>query len=79
MTVVSSQNAFMGAVVDTELAKVEMILRIVDARTGETVKSRNVVGSATGQVLGAVSSLRKQILDNAMEQVRKKIVYGNKA
>ena len=75
LNTVATQNAYMGTFIDTELAKVELILKVVDARTGEMIKSICLAGSAMGQVTGAVSNLREQILQTAMAKVREKIVY----
>ncbi len=75
LTAVGAQNAVMGAAVITEAARIELILKIVDARTGETIKSKCLEGSATGQVIAESSSLRGQLLQSAMKEVREKIVY----
>ena len=65
LTAAGSQNALTGAVTGTEVAKIELILKVVDARSGETIKSKNIDGSAVGQVTGAASNLREQVLQSA--------------
>ena len=73
-TSAASQNPLTGAVAGTELAKVELILKVVDGRTGETVKSKNIDGSAGGTATAA-SNLREQVLQKACQTAVQKIVY----
>jgi len=75
LTAAGSQNALTGAVTGTEVAKIELILKVVDARSGETIKSKNIDGSAVGQVTGAASNLREQVLQSATKKACEKIVY----
>lgn len=75
LTSAGGQDALTGAVSGTEMAKIELILKVVDARTGETIKSKNIDGSAAGQVTGAASNLREQVLQAATKKACEKIVY----
>ena len=75
LTSAGGQNALTGSIQGTELAKIELILKIVDARTGETIKSKNIDGSAAGQVTDAASNLREQVLQAATKKACEKIVY----
>ena len=75
LTSTAGQNALSGSVTRTEIGKVELILRVVDARTSETVKSKNIDGSAMGQVTDAASNLREQVLQSATKKACEKIVY----
>ena len=75
LTSSGGQNPLSGSVSGTEVAKIELILKVVDARTGETIKSKNIDGSAVGQVTDAVSNLREQVLQAATKKACEKIVY----
>ena len=75
VTDAASQNALTGAATGTRVAKIELILKVVDARTAETIKSKNIDGSAVGQVTGAKSNLKEQVLQAAMKKACEKIVY----
>ncbi len=75
VTDAASQNALTGAATGSRVAKIELILKVVDARTAETIKSKNIDGSAVGQVTGAASNLREQVLQSAMKKACEKIVY----
>lgn len=75
LTSTGTRDALTGSVTGTELAKVELILKVVDGRTGETIKSKNIDGSAMGQVTDAASNLREQVLQAATKKACEKIVY----
>lgn len=74
ITSAASHNALTGAGTGTEIAKIELILKVVDARTGETIKSKNIDGSAMGSA-SAASNLREQVLQAASKKAVEKIVY----
>ena len=75
LTSAGGQNPLTGSISGTEMAKIELILKVVDARTGETIKSKNIDGSAAGQVTDAASNLREQVLQAATKKACEKIVY----
>lgn len=75
LTSAGTRNALTGSVTGTEVAKIELILKVVDGRTGETIKSKNIDGSAVGQVTDAASNLREQVLQAASKKACEKIVY----
>ena len=75
LTTMAGQNLLTGSVTQSQISKIELILKIVDARTGETIKSKNIDGSATGQVTGANSNMSEQTLQAACKKVCEKIVY----
>lgn len=75
LTAAGSRDALTGAATGTEIAKIELILKVVDARSGETIKSKNIDGSAVGQVTAAASNLREQVLQAATKKACEKIVY----
>lgn len=75
LTSAAAQNALTGSITGTEVGKIELILKVVDARTGETIKSKNLDGTATGQVTDAASNLREQVLQKATKTACQKIVY----
>ena len=75
LTTTAGQNPLTGSVTSSEIGKIELILKIVDARTGETVKSKNVDGASVGQVTDANSNLHEQVLQSAAKKVCEKIVY----
>ena len=70
----ASQNALTGAVAAHEQAKVELILKIVDGRTAETIKSKNIDGSASGAATTA-ANVKEQVLQAACKTAVQKIVY----
>ena len=74
-TTSKGQNALTGSQTGTVIAKIELILKVVDARTGETIKSKNIDGSAMGQVTDAASNLSEQVLQSATKKACEKIVY----
>ena len=74
LTSAVSQDALLGTVTGIEQAKIELILKVVDARTGETIKSKNIDGLAMGQA-STTSNLREQVLQAASKKVVEKIVY----
>lgn len=57
----------------TRQAKIELILRVVDIRTSETLKSKNIERSATGTAT-AESNLQEQVLQEANKAVVADIV-----
>lgn len=75
LTTMGSQNALTSSITQSQISKIELILKIVDARTGETIKSKNIDGYATGQVTGANSNMSEQTLQAACKKVCEKIVY----
>ena len=75
LTTMGGQNLLTGSVTQSQISKIELILKIVDARTGETIKSKNIDGSATGQVTDANSNMSEQTLQAACKKVCEKIVY----
>ena len=75
LTSAQSRDALTGAGTATEMAKVELMLKIVNARTSETLKPRLIEGSAVGRLSGSSSNLREQVLQSALKQVCEKIVY----
>lgn len=62
------------------IAKIELILKVVDMRTAETVKSKNIEGSARGKIVAVgktektESNLTEQLLQAATKDVCNKIV-----
>ena len=75
MTWRSGLSSQKGSSSGTVTAKVELILKIIDARTAETVKSKNIDGSAVGQVTDAASYLSEQVHQAATKKACEKIVY----
>ena len=75
MNVVGSMTAIMGATVANESARIELILKVVDALTGETIKTQRLEGKATGQVIGGSGSSREQIYQEALKNVCAGVVY----
>ena len=75
MNAVGGMTAIMGATVANESARIELILKVVDARTGETIKTQRVEGRATGQVIGGSGSSREQIFQAALKNVCASVVY----
>jgi len=75
VTTARSQNALTNVKTGTEVAKVELILKVVDARSAETIKSKNIDASAFGQLTGAAGNLREQVLQSAAKKACEKIVY----
>ena len=75
MSAVGSMTAIMGATVVNETARIELILKVVDALTGETIKTQRLEGKATGQVIGGSGSSREQIIQEALKRVREGVVY----
>lgn len=57
----------------TQQAKIELILKVVDMRTKETVKSKNIARSATGTAT-AEANLAEQVLQEANKQVVNDII-----
>lgn len=62
-----------GRATATRQAKIELILRIVDMRSRETVKSKNIMRSATGSAT-TQSNLDEQVLQTACKTVVDDIV-----
>jgi len=58
---------------ETRQAKIELILKVVDMRTKETLKSKNISRSATGTATAA-ANLEEQTLQTANKQVVNDIV-----
>ena len=75
LTTMGGQNPLTGSVTQSEIGKIELLLKVVDARTGETIKSKNIDGFATGQVTDANSNMHEQTLQAACKKVCEKIVY----
>lgn len=75
LTTSGSKNPLTGSLTGTVSAKIELILKVVDARTAETIKSKNIDGSSLGQVTDAASNLREQVLQSATKKACEKIVY----
>ena len=75
LTTMGSQNALTSSITQSQISKIELILKIVDARTGETIKSKNIDGTAEGQVTDASSNMSEQTLQKACKEVCEKIVY----
>ena len=75
LTTSSSKNPLTDSRTGTVSAKIELILKVVDARTAETIKSKNIDGSSLGQVTDAKSNLREQVLQSATKKACEKIVY----
>ena len=75
ITSVVGQNALTGAASVTEVGKIDMVLKVMDARTGKTIKAVNVSDSAMGQMADAASDLRQQVLQTATKKACEKIVY----
>jgi len=69
-----SQNPLTGVSSASEEARVELILKIVDARTAETIKSANIDGKAVGMATTS-SNLKEQVLQTACKTVCGKIVF----
>ena len=57
----------------TQQAKIELILKVVDMRTKETLKSKNIARSATGTAM-AEANLTEQVLQEANKQVVNDII-----
>jgi len=57
----------------TRQAKIELILKVVDMRTKETLKSKNIARSATGTAT-AQANLNEQVLQEANKQVVNDII-----
>lgn len=74
-TVAQGQDALTSSRTSIVSAKIELILKVVDARTAETVKSKNIDGSAVGTVTDAKSNLHEQVLQSATKKACEKIVY----
>ena len=68
------QNPLTGVVTGQETAKIELILNVVDARTGEMIKSKNISGSAAGSA-SVSANLTEQVLQTASKKAVEKIVY----
>ena len=66
-------NRLSGTATALEEAKVELILKVVNAQTGETVKSKNLESGAKGSTTMS-GNLREQVLQVASKSVCKKIV-----
>ena len=62
-----------GTVSSSQQAKIELILRVVDMRTRETVKSKNISRSASGSA-SVQANLREQVLQEACKAVVNDIV-----
>ena len=75
LTIMDDPNRLTDSVTRSQISKIELILKIVDARTGETIKSKNIDGTAVGQVRGAYSNMSEQTLQKACKEVCEKIVY----
>lgn len=75
LTTMGGQNPLTGSVTQAQISRIELILKIVDARTGETIKSKNIDGTAEGQVTNANSNMSEQTLQKACKEVCEKIVY----
>ena len=58
---------------NTSQAKIELILRVVDMRTKETLKSKNISRSATGTA-SAAANLDEQVLQEANKKVVNDII-----
>lgn len=69
----ASQDIY-GRQATTMQAKIELILRVVDMRTRETVKSKNISRSATGNATAQSSNLGEQVLQTALKTVVNDIV-----
>ena len=75
LTTMGGQNPLTGSVTQSQISKIELIMKVVDARTGETIKSKNIDGFAVGQVTDANSNMPEQTLQAASKKVCEKIVY----
>lgn len=69
----ASSKDLYGRSTATRQAKIELILRVVDMRSRETVKSKNIARSATGNAT-AQSNLDEQVLQTASKAVVDDIV-----
>lgn len=69
----SSGTDMYGKSSSTRQAKIELILKVVDMRTKETLKSKNISRSATG-VATAQANLSEQVLQEANKQVVNDII-----
>lgn len=69
----SSGTDMYGKSSSTRQAKIELILKVVDMRTKETLKSKNISRSATG-VATAQANLAEQVLQEANKKVVNDII-----
>ena len=69
----ASQDIY-GRSSETRQAKIELILRVVDMRSRETVKSKNISRSATGNASVKDTNLGEQVLQTACKTVVDDIV-----
>ena len=70
------QNELSGSVTGMEIGEIELVLKVMDARTAEMIKAVNIKGSAVGQMTDAVvSNLRQRVLQAAAKKACEKIVY----
>ena len=72
-TAQSSGQDLYGKTSSSQQAKIELILRVVDMRSRETVKSKNIVRSASGSA-SAQANLQEQVLQEACKAVVNDIV-----
>ena len=75
ITSVAGQNAPTGSVTATEAGKIELVLKVMDARTAETIKAVNISGSVMGQMTDAAGNLSQQALQAAAKKACEKLVY----
>ncbi|MBQ3314845.1 MAG: hypothetical protein IJG70_02655 [Kiritimatiellae bacterium] len=68
-----SQDLY-GKTTSTRQAKIELILRVVDMRSRETIKSKNISRSATGNATAKLSNMNEQVLQTACKMVVDDIV-----